>query len=211
MGLWQRDDTEFTARRKRLCEAGADEAYPDLHRAFAGATEMAGLNLPPGTEEPPSRSRHERVGNIWIRQISRGAASSLNQMPSPCELARLYDDHAQALFAFLLDLTGNEADTRDLLQEIFIRLAREDHLLEAVRSERGFLIRMARNLALDAHRRRGARERKHEAMAAHQAESIAALDPDEATFQASLEAALAELPTRSARSGASENVDGPDV
>lgn len=99
------------------------------------------------------------------------------------------------MFAFLLDLTGNEADTRDLLQEIFIRLAREDHLLETVRSERGFLIRMARNLSLDAHRRRGARERKHEAMAAHQAESIAALDPDEATFQASLEAALAELPT----------------
>ena len=29
------------------------------------------------------------------------------------ELERIYDEHAQALFAYLLRLTGNEADTFD--------------------------------------------------------------------------------------------------
>ena len=44
-------------------------------------------------------------------------------MPSPFDLERLYDDHAQALFAFLLNLTRSEADTCDLLQEPFIKLS----------------------------------------------------------------------------------------
>jgi RNA polymerase sigma-70 factor (ECF subfamily) len=44
-------------------------------------------------------------------------------MPASFDLARLYDDHAQALFAFLLNFTRSEADTRDLLQELFVKLA----------------------------------------------------------------------------------------
>ena len=31
------------------------------------------------------------------------------------DLERIYDDHAQALFGFLLNLTRKEADTRDVL------------------------------------------------------------------------------------------------
>ncbi len=46
-------------------------------------------------------------------------------MPPLPDLERLYDDHAQALFAFLLNLTRNEADTRDVLQDLFIKLARQ--------------------------------------------------------------------------------------
>ena len=34
------------------------------------------------------------------------------------DLRRLYDEHAQLLYAFLLNLTRDEADTRDLLQDI---------------------------------------------------------------------------------------------
>ena len=41
------------------------------------------------------------------------------------ELERLYDEHAQSLYAFLLNFTRDEADTRDLLQEIFVKLARD--------------------------------------------------------------------------------------
>mgnify|MGYP000906891987 CR=1 FL=1 len=36
----------------------------------------------------------------------------------PAKLERLYDVHAQALFAFLRNLTRDEADTRDLLQAL---------------------------------------------------------------------------------------------
>jgi len=34
------------------------------------------------------------------------------------ELERLYDGHAQSLYAFLLNFTRDEADTHDLLKEI---------------------------------------------------------------------------------------------
>jgi len=37
-------------------------------------------------------------------------------MPGGLDLESLYDEHAQALFAFLLNLTRNEEDTRDLPQ-----------------------------------------------------------------------------------------------
>ena len=60
-------------------------------------------------------------------------------MSSPDFLARLYDGHAQALFAFLLNLTRDEEDARDLLQELFVKLAKQPGLLEGVRDERAFL------------------------------------------------------------------------
>ena len=46
-------------------------------------------------------------------------------MLADLDLERLYDAHAQALFAFLLNFTRDEADTRDLLQELFVKLARQ--------------------------------------------------------------------------------------
>ena len=64
-------------------------------------------------------------------------------MPRATEIERLYDEHAQPLFAFLLNFTRDESDTRDVLQEIFIKLAREPKLLAGVREERAFLIRLA--------------------------------------------------------------------
>lgn len=74
------------------------------------------------------------------------------------DLRRLYDEHAQPLYAFLLNLTRDEADTRDLLQDVFVKLARKPELLAGVRDERAFLIRLAHNAAIDAMRRRGTRD-----------------------------------------------------
>ena len=42
----------------------------------------------------------------------------------PETLAALYDAHAPALYRFLLSLTASEPDTRDLLQDLFVKLAR---------------------------------------------------------------------------------------
>lgn len=78
------------------------------------------------------------------------------------EIERLYDGHAPSLYAFLLNLTRDEADTRDLLQDIFVKLARDSKLLAGVRDERAFLIRLAHNAAIDLMRRRGTRERTRE-------------------------------------------------
>src|SRR6187455_1191918 len=97
----------------------------------------------------------------------------------PADLERLYDDHAQALFAFLLNFTRNEDDTRDVLQEVFAKLARRPELLRAARDERAFLIRLAHNAAIDLMRRRGARERHHEQFGAEPLSPFAPTDdPD---------------------------------
>lgn len=115
-------------------------------------------------------------------------------MPDNIELERLYDAHAQALFGFLLNFTRDEQDTRDLLQEIFVKLARQPNLLRGVRSERSFLIRLAHNAAIDLIRRRGARQKHHDDIA-EDAPIFAATDnPDETAFRAALSEALANLP-----------------
>jgi RNA polymerase sigma-70 factor (ECF subfamily) len=116
-------------------------------------------------------------------------------MRREAELTRLYDEHSQPLFAFLLNLTRDEADTRDLLQEIFIKLARDGQLLAGVRDERAFLIRLAHNAAIDLMRRRGTRDRTKENFAAEIISPFAPTsDPDEHTYRAELSKALAELP-----------------
>jgi len=117
------------------------------------------------------------------------------KMPARQEIERLYDAHAAALFAFLLNLTRAEADTRDLLQEIFVKLARDATLLAGVREERAFLIRLAHNAAIDLMRRRGTRERTKENFAAEIISPFAPTrDPDEKIFRDELADALGELP-----------------
>ncbi|MEI6357726.1 MAG: sigma-70 family RNA polymerase sigma factor [Verrucomicrobiota bacterium] len=114
---------------------------------------------------------------------------------SPRLLERLYDDHADALTGFLMDLTRDPADARDALQEIFIKLATRPELLDGVREERGFLLRLAHNLAIDLIRRRAARSRAHDGLAEEAPGLFAATsDPDEAAFRDELAKALGALP-----------------
>jgi len=116
-------------------------------------------------------------------------------MAEPADLAALYDAHAPALHAYLLNLTRSEADTRDALQEVFVKLARQPQLLANVRDPRGFLLRLAHNLAIDLIRRQSTRQRRHEQLAEESAALFAAAgDPDEALFRRALEEALSELP-----------------
>ena len=116
-------------------------------------------------------------------------------MSSPDYLARLYDDHALALFAFLLNLTRDEVDAKDLLQDLFVKLAEQAGLLEGVRDERAFLIRLVHNLAIDLMRRRRTREKNHERLAGETAGLFAPeADPDERAFRAALMEALGDLP-----------------
>lgn len=116
-------------------------------------------------------------------------------MRADCDLERLYDEHAQALFAFLLNFTRNENDTRDLLQEVFIRIARQPDLLRTVRNEQSFLIRLAHNAAIDLIRRRETREKYHE-QAVEEISGVFASSEnlDEQSFRSALAAALGELP-----------------
>ena len=68
-------------------------------------------------------------------------------------LEALYQEHAPALYRFLIRLTGNEAEVKDVLQEVFIRLAKSPGILEDVESPRAYLFRMANRLTIDRMRR----------------------------------------------------------
>jgi len=117
------------------------------------------------------------------------------RMPAGLDLQWLYDEHAQALFGFLLNFTRDEDDTRDVLQEIFIKLARQPALVSSARDLRAFLLRLAHNSAIDLLRRRGTRGKYHEQFGAEQLCAFAADgDPDELAFREALSAALGELP-----------------
>jgi RNA polymerase sigma-70 factor (ECF subfamily) len=116
-------------------------------------------------------------------------------MPAFCDLERIYDDHAPALFAFLLNFTRNESDTRDLLQELFVKLALNPGLLSGVREPRAFLIRLSHNLAVDLTRRRGVRQRNHDQLALEADDLFSPVaNPDEQDFRRALTNALGELP-----------------
>ena len=115
----------------------------------------------------------------------------------PVDLARLYDDHAAALFGYAVNLTRREADARDVLQEVFRRVASRPQLMDGVRSERAFLLRLAHNQAIDLMRRRTTREKTGESAAGEGSEGhpfAASTRADEEGFRRALAAALAELP-----------------
>jgi RNA polymerase sigma-70 factor (ECF subfamily) len=116
-------------------------------------------------------------------------------MAGALNLEALYDRHAPALFGFLLNLTRSEADTHDLFQGVFCKLAARPALLAGIRDERAFLLRLAHNAAVDLARRRAVRERTQERLTETDVPLFASTaDADEETFQRELAAALAELP-----------------
>lgn len=113
----------------------------------------------------------------------------------PSSLGSIYDAHAPALFGFLLNFTRNEGETRDILQELFFKLASRPDPLEGVRDPRSYLIRLAHHLAIDFHRSRASRNAAIERAAAEPAPLfLPAADPDEAAFREALAEALGALP-----------------
>ena len=116
-------------------------------------------------------------------------------MPDEFDLEQLYDDHAQALYAFTIELTRNEPDSKDVLQSIFAKLARQPKTLRNVRNVRAYLLRLAHNAVVDLIRRRSARDRYTDELG-RQSEQLfePASNPDDEGFRAALSDALAELP-----------------
>lgn len=116
-------------------------------------------------------------------------------MPLPhTELERLYDAHASGLFHYLVTFTKNEADARDLLQDLFIKLARLDEL-SALQNGKAFVFRLAHNLALDWLRRRKVRWDSEERLI-HELEGgiQAPPDPDTSVLAKHFAEAMQSLP-----------------
>ena len=110
------------------------------------------------------------------------------------ELERLYDAHASGLFHYLVTFTKTEADARDLLQEIFIKLAR-GAMDRCVQMEKAFLYRLAHNLAVDWLRRRRARWDSEERLMKELSDGQQnAPDPDAAVLARGFADAMKTLP-----------------
>lgn len=111
------------------------------------------------------------------------------------ELTRLYDAHATGLFHYLVGFAKIEADARDLLQEVFIRLARVQPMDTIWRNERAFVYRIAHNLAVDWLRQSRTKARVIEQCTVDAEGTFASTaDPDAREFATRLQAAFTELP-----------------
>jgi len=81
------------------------------------------------------------------------------------------------------------------MQDLFSKIADREHLLNGVRNDRSFLLRLAHNQAIDMIRRRTSHQRKKDVLADSTPSPFApSPDPDEQAFRDSLSAAMTELP-----------------
>ena len=109
-------------------------------------------------------------------------------------LGKLYDDHAEGLYRYFLGATRRQEDARDLLQDLFVKVARSPHCLDDVDHVRSYLFRMGHNQVVDWSRRarvrRGAGIERAELLCLFAASD----DPDAGEFRRQLDAALREVP-----------------
>jgi RNA polymerase sigma-70 factor (ECF subfamily) len=107
----------------------------------------------------------------------------------------LYDEHADALYAFLLQLVRHEADVKDLLQEVFLKVAREPDKFRNLDNPRGYLLRLAHRQFLDLLRRRKSASHRETTWEQYQPAFFLPGDTAEAReFQAGVIDALGHLP-----------------
>jgi RNA polymerase sigma-70 factor, ECF subfamily len=110
-------------------------------------------------------------------------------------LTTLWENHAKAVYGYLLRLTRSEADASDFLQEVFSRFVRNPALIDSLEEPRGYLLRLARNAVVDQARRAGVQARAFERIGAlHAGDTFQAENPDAATLRRALGEALGGLP-----------------
>lgn len=109
--------------------------------------------------------------------------------PSEATLSRLHADHAVSVYRFAWSVTKEEGLAQEVVQELFLKLARDAEAVTTARSERAVIFTMARNLSLDALRRR---TREEKALEAWEQELPGWFET--AADHEALIAALAELP-----------------
>ena len=96
-------------------------------------------------------SREEQLDKIGppLRPQGRVILAAMNRET----LGRLYDEEAEGVYRYVLALAGREETAKDLLQDVFVKLANGNMPLAGVRDVRAYLFRMARNLFIDRTRR----------------------------------------------------------
>jgi len=100
----------------------------------------------PGSPSEPKATGVDRdeLGRLF-EQVAGGGLAALGPLYRAC---------SDELYGLALWRTGSPADAADVVQEVFVRLARFRERLPAVRDPLAYLRRMARGVAVDLHRRR---------------------------------------------------------
>jgi len=109
-----------------------------------------GVSIRIKNESSALRVTSEQVSDeVLASQVARGNGAALET---------LYDRHASTVLAVSLKVIGDQAAAEDVLQETFWRAWRSASTYQPQRgSFTGWLFRIARNLAIDAYRRRNVR------------------------------------------------------
>ena len=107
-------------------------------------------------------------------------------------LEAIWDLSSRRLYGLALWRTGREEDARDVVQEVFVRLASRRSDLRAVEAPHLWLLAMAHNAAVDAVRRSSRRRAEPLESAAHVA--APGPDPESAAAASTTSRALAQLP-----------------
>lgn len=110
-------------------------------------------------------------------------------------VAALYDRHSRLLFGLVLRIVRDRAEAEEVLQEVFWAVWSKAHSYNpALGVPAAWLVRLARNRAIDRVRNNHVRERTHEATAA----TLAPDSPEQAAVrgqrQAGVVSALGRLP-----------------
>jgi RNA polymerase sigma-70 factor (ECF subfamily) len=115
-------------------------------------------------------------------------------MPSAtAKLLRLHTAYAAGVYRFLCSLTQDAGAAQDLLQEVFIKLARDLTGVLAAESEQAWIFKLARNVAIDWLRRNRVRQDGVEALGEVSEAFVLPTDPDAAAIQTQLTSQLAAL------------------
>ena len=112
--------------------------------------------------------------------------------PTEATLTRLHADYAISAYRFAWSVSKDESLAQEVVQELFLKFARDTDAVAKAVSERAVIFTMVRNLALDALRRR-AREEKALSQWEEQVPTWFEPSHDAETHQ-QLVTALAELP-----------------
>lgn len=78
--------------------------------------------------------------------------------PTEATLIRLHADYAVSAYRFAWSVTKDESLAQEVVQELFLKMARDADVIVTAQSERAVIFTLTRNLALDALRRRSTRE-----------------------------------------------------
>lgn len=89
------------------------------------------------------------MGTPTDNQILEQQVRSGLQAGDPAVLELIWTHYSGLLFSILLGILFSRQDAEDVLQEVFLRVSQKKSMVASARNLKGYLIRMARNAAID--------------------------------------------------------------